>query len=89
MDWSWWLFLTSIASIVLTWMIGDGKHWAWLPLGALNVPWSIYGIVTRQPGFIALGILYLVVQSRNAFVPHSTHHPSKGSAPSEQAEGRG
>jgi hypothetical protein len=56
--WSWVLAVLGITGIFL---VGRKTIWGWLVLCANEVLWVTYALVTKQYGFIAMAIAYVVV----------------------------
>lgn len=56
--WSWILAVLGITGIFL---VGRKTIWGWLVLCANEILWVTYAIVTRQYGFIAMAIAYVLV----------------------------
>jgi hypothetical protein len=56
--WSWILAVLGITGIFL---VGRKTIWGWLVLCANEILWVTYAIVTKQYGFIAMAIAYVLV----------------------------
>ena len=62
----WWSWLLMIVGVTGLWLAGRKLWWAWLVGIFSEVLWIVYAIVTRQYGFIAFAIAYMIVFGRNA-----------------------
>lgn len=56
--WSWILAVLGITGIFL---VGRKTIWGWLVLCANEILWVTYAIITKQYGFIAMAIAYVLV----------------------------
>jgi hypothetical protein len=56
--WSWILAVLGITGIFL---VGRKTIWGWLILCANEILWVTYALVTKQYGFIAMAIAYVLV----------------------------
>jgi hypothetical protein len=56
--WSWVLAILGITGIFL---VGRKTIWGWLVLCLNEVLWVTYALVTKQYGFIAMAIAYVIV----------------------------
>lgn len=63
--WSWILFGVAFIVMYASWQAGNRKRWAWFLLALTNIPWALYGVLSAQYGFLATGLLYMAVYSRN------------------------
>ncbi len=64
-----WSWLLSMPLIPLTWGFAHGKEkrWPWIGGFFLESAWLVYGVLTQQYGFAALGASMMVVYSRNFY----------------------
>jgi len=56
--WSWVLAVLGITGIFL---VGRKTIWGWLVLCANEILWVTYALVTKQYGFIAMAVAYVLV----------------------------
>jgi hypothetical protein len=56
--WSWVLAILGITGIFL---VGRKTIWGWLVLCANEILWVTYALVTKQYGFIAMAVAYVLV----------------------------
>lgn len=62
-----WSYILAIVGIFGLYLAGNKVKWAWLIGAAAQVLWIIYGIVTKQYGFILSAVAYAWVYLRNHF----------------------
>ncbi len=58
-------WITALAAVIGMWLGGYNPRWGWIYGMANQILWVIYGLVTNQPGMIALSFLYVVLYVRN------------------------
>ena len=56
--WSWVLAVLGITGIFL---VGRKTIWGWLVLCANEILWVTYALITKQYGFIAMAVAYVLV----------------------------
>lgn len=56
--WSWILAILGITGIFL---VGRKTIWGWLVLCANEILWVTYALITKQYGFIAMAIAYVII----------------------------
>jgi hypothetical protein len=56
--WSWILAILGITGIFL---VGRKTIWGWLILCANEILWVTYALITKQYGFIAMAVAYVIV----------------------------
>jgi hypothetical protein len=56
--WSWILAILGITGIFL---VGRKTIWGWLILCANEILWVTYALITKQYGFIAMAIAYVII----------------------------
>jgi hypothetical protein len=62
--WSWILAILGISGIFL---VGRKTIWGWLVLCTNEILWVTYAIMTKQYGFIAMAIAYVIVYLKSYF----------------------
>lgn len=61
---AWSSLLLALLNIVVLWGVAGGRRWGWL-LGLLSqLPWTIYDLWSRQPGFLLLTVIYVPIYWR-------------------------
>lgn len=52
----WWSWTLTGAGLLFMYLISTGRAWPWLLSATGQVGWISYGLVSRQWGFIVLGV---------------------------------
>ena len=60
--WSWILAVIGVCGIFL---VGQKTIWGWLILCANECLWIIYATITKQYGFIAMALAYVIIYIRS------------------------
>lgn len=60
--WSWVLAILGITGIFL---VGRKTIWGWLVLCANEILWVTYALITKQYGFIAMAVAYVLVYMKS------------------------
>lgn len=60
-----WSWLAAGVSILGLWISGLNPRTGWIYGLAAQAVWVCYGLVTDQPGMIALSVAFVVIYSRN------------------------
>jgi len=86
---AWWSWFAAAVSIGGLWIGGTNPRIGWIYGIASQAVWVTYGLVTNQPGMIALSVAFVSLYSRNIWRWRGTQFrpASKAAAPqtSEQA----
>lgn len=64
MEITYFSYVLGSASVLITWMMSRKLRWAWLALAAIQVPYVIYYIASRQYGFLVLNAANVIVAAR-------------------------
>lgn len=60
-----WSWIAAVVSVGGLWLAGINPRMGWVyGLGA-QVVWALYGVMTQQPGMIALSVVFTLLYVRN------------------------
>lgn len=60
-----WSWIAAGVSVVGLWIGGFNPRWGWVYGIGCQAVWVTYGILTDQPGMIALSVAFVALYSRN------------------------
>jgi hypothetical protein len=49
------------------WQAGRGRWWGWLVVMVHSWPWAVYAIVSDQPGFLFMFVMWQIVNGWNCW----------------------
>lgn len=64
--WTWLLFVMEVVGVAGMWFVGRRHWWGWLIVLGHSVPWLVYAIVERLPGFVAMTAMWWAMHAYNA-----------------------
>ena len=68
-----WSWFAATASVLGLWISGLNPRTGWVYGTASQGVWIAYGVVTGQPGMIALSAAFIVLYGRNLWRWRGTH----------------
>lgn len=63
--WTWVLFLFELVGISGMWLVGKKLWYGWAIVLVHSVPWFIYSLSYGKPGFIAMSVMWWIVNFLN------------------------
>jgi hypothetical protein len=64
--WPWILLCFELVGVFGQWSISRGHWWGFVVVLLHSWPWCVYSVVTGQPGFLAMFVLWQIVNGAGA-----------------------
>jgi hypothetical protein len=65
--WTWLLFSMEFIGVSGMLLVGRRLWWGWLVVLVHSIPWFVYAVTHRKPGFVAMSFLWWTVHAYNAW----------------------
>ncbi len=65
--WPWILLCFELVGVFGQWSISRGRWWGFVVVLLHSWPWCVFSVVTGQPGFLAMFVLWQIVNGAGAF----------------------
>lgn len=64
--WPWILLCFELVGVFGQWSISRGRWWGFVVVLLHSWPWCVFSVVTGQPGFLAMFVLWQIVNGAGA-----------------------
>jgi hypothetical protein len=64
--WPWILLCFELVGVFGQWSISRGHWWGFVVVLLHSYPWAVYSVVTGQPGFLVMFVLWQIVNGAGA-----------------------